>query len=404
MTIQDEIWLLAHSENPEDRREWAVLYFKAQGLTHKQVADQLSYSRAWVQRYVSRAHKRFHTPDDLADDAERAEWLATHVYPPLREFISGHPELLKELPPPPQGEPPAEAGPLARTGVPVRVPPTRPPRAQRWRAYLFLAVLLVAASGIGYLIGHGPRPAPVATPSQLPLPSELASTGVPTSPAPPAPLIPTLAPTSSPAAEPSETSIAPSATAPVPTAFVPPANGILFQDDFVSGIGPDWSSGPWLTANGALTLMTSEAFNNRFDWISLDKPEWKNYDVSVKINIPFQGAAAQSSVAVAVRVGSQSRYIGVVVDTLSNAYLALLGDGDSNTEYIAGRNADFQFDSGSTLDLTVQGDTYTMKVDGRTIQTVTYPGYASGGVALGVECNSSERCPSFNNFKVVYLP
>ena len=45
MTIQDQIWLLAHSKEPEDRREWAVLYWKSQGLTHREIADKLGYGK-----------------------------------------------------------------------------------------------------------------------------------------------------------------------------------------------------------------------------------------------------------------------------------------------------------------------------------------------------------------------
>ncbi len=62
MPIKDKIWLLAHSKDKEDRREWAVLYWKYQGYTHRKVGETLFKGKDWVQRYMTRIYKRFDAP------------------------------------------------------------------------------------------------------------------------------------------------------------------------------------------------------------------------------------------------------------------------------------------------------------------------------------------------------
>jgi hypothetical protein len=206
--------------------------------------------------------------------------------------------------------------------------------------------------------------------------------------------------TSFPTLEPTKTAI-PTSTA---TLFVPPADGILFQDTFDSDKNPEWNvySGKWLVANGELTLLADD--EDSYKWIALRKPEWKNYILSLNINIPFQGSAAQSHVAVAVRnEGSQPSYLGVTIETiLNNVYWAFI-EGYSDTA-IAGENRDSEFISGSNMELAVQNDTYTLRVNGREIQKITMSGYNSGGISLGIYCYTSLGCPSFDNVKVTYLP
>jgi hypothetical protein len=99
MTIKDQIWLLAHSDEPEDRREWAVLYWKYQGKTHREVADKLVHGKDWVQRYMTAIYRRFDAPKDLDRD-EKFEWLVRNVFPALKEFLENNPDIVKELPPP----------------------------------------------------------------------------------------------------------------------------------------------------------------------------------------------------------------------------------------------------------------------------------------------------------------
>lgn len=92
--------------------------------------------------------------------------------------------------------------------------------------------------------------------------------------------------------------------------------------------------------------------------------------------------------------------MGVPVDTFKRSYWAFIGADD--WEAISGENEDFKFTSGSTMELQVEGDTYTLRVNGRAIQTITIAGYSSGGISLGLAC--TYNCPSFDNVKVIYLP
>lgn len=151
MSIKDKIWLLAHSKEKEDRREWAVLYWKSTGMTHRQVADQLGYSKDWVQRYMGKAHDRFETPKDL-DSEEKYEWLQDNVFPALKEFVQGEPDTLKELPPPPEGEPPASAIEIQPAKPIIIVPPVK---RSYWRLWLLLFAIIVGVTGLLVVVGVG---------------------------------------------------------------------------------------------------------------------------------------------------------------------------------------------------------------------------------------------------------
>ena len=56
------------------------------------------------------------------------------------------------------------------------------------------------------------------------------------------------------------------------------------------------------------------------------------------------------------------------------------------------------------MEIEVQGDTYTLRVNGREIQKITMTGYDSGGISLGTYCYNAGDCTLFDNVKVTYLP
>lgn len=193
---------------------------------------------------------------------------------------------------------------------------------------------------------------------------------------------------------------------PLPTAtqFIPPADGILFQDDFSSGDLSAWTQygGNWIIANNQLSIVGEDTDSYR--WIALNRPAWKNYILSLKVNIPFQGSAAQSDIAIAVRnEGSQSAYLAVHIDTIRNRPYWAFVEG-TNEDSVAGLNEGTYFESGSTMELVVDGNTYTLRVNGREIQKITISGYNSGGISLGIYCYIEMGCPSFDNVKITYLP
>lgn len=191
--------------------------------------------------------------------------------------------------------------------------------------------------------------------------------------------------------------------APTATLFVPPADGILFQDNFDNGISPEWTiySGSWLVSNGELTMLGDEG--DYYEWIGLNRPEWKNYMLSLKITIPYQYSASQEYPAIAVRNnGAGANYLGVPINSRSKIYWAFIGTDQFDTESIAGENNDYGFESGSIVEIEVRGDNYALRVNGREIQKITIGGYSSGGISLGIMCY--DDCPSFDNIKVTYLP
>jgi hypothetical protein len=262
---------------------------------------------------------------------------------------------------------------------------------------LLVVVALIGLAGVVYWATHRPsvpKPTPVVATATMPK-SRPTPTSFPTQPQ-----LPTSIP-------PTEVPQLPTSTVPPPTAvFVPPANGILFQDNFNNGISSEWksSSTDWIVSNGQLTLSTNAAFNHQYNWMILDHPEWKNYTLSLDVTLTTGSLSAFGSVPIAVRWGSQGKSIGVLIDQGSNIYWAYLGSSDADSSAIAGRNHNFYFPQNKNhVDITVQGNNYAVQVNGKTIQSVSVLGYDSGGIALGTECEYIE-CPRFGNVKVTYLP
>jgi hypothetical protein len=195
---------------------------------------------------------------------------------------------------------------------------------------------------------------------------------------------------------------------PTNTAFVPPADGILFQDNFENGLSQDWHiyTGKWIVANGKLTKLQGEPYSNLYDWIGLEKPEWKNYIFSLTINEP-NPATEEVPIALAVRTNTtELQYIGIELDFWPWIYLSLISDDNTKSFPIAGQNKDFSFPIGTDVpvEIEVRDNTYTLRVIGRDVQTVTMPGYDSGGIKLGLDCTGFTGCPSFDNVKLTYLP
>jgi len=264
-----------------------------------------------------------------------------------------------------------------------------------------LALVAGAAGAVYYfavLRGQTPAPTPAAT---VLMP---ASSPVPTQALPPVAATSTAVPSEVPTEAPTQTA-APTATAlPTDTPFVPPADGILFEDNFDSGIKPGWNLGDyWITADGELTQTSQAALRDHYSWATLNEPGWKNYVLSVKINIPYMYSGGQSNVAVAVRTNSQAKYLGVQILPFVGNALFFIGNSNSDSDAVAGSRV-FDFGSGSTLQIEANGNNFTVSVDGRKVQQVSVSGYESGGIALGIDCLYTLGCPSFDNVKVTYLP
>ena len=188
---------------------------------------------------------------------------------------------------------------------------------------------------------------------------------------------------------------------PTATIFVPPADGILFEDNFDSGMSPDWVTefGTWLVANGELTLLYEQEFNNPYRWIALRKPDWKNYNLS--LNATYIKGTATGQVII-VR-NNKKADLGVIITSSGNIYFAIVGKDYSHSTPIAGNNEGVTMPTGSNIEIEARDNIYTLKLSGREIQSITMSGYDTGGISLGVSCSWKE-CPKFDNIKVTYLP
>lgn len=193
---------------------------------------------------------------------------------------------------------------------------------------------------------------------------------------------------------------------PTPTAtlFVPPADGILFQDNFDSGDLSQWKqlSGQWIVTGGKLTKLVDGGTGNTYQWISLDKPEWKNYTLSLDVTVPYY-----SNTAIVVRNDtSNQQLIGVDIYDSNDINLSLISNNPRDNTFIAG-DIGFQIPISSNVNfqLEIQGNSYTLRVNGREIKNVTISGYESGGISIGSICTSDgDGCATFDNIEVTYLP
>ncbi len=192
-------------------------------------------------------------------------------------------------------------------------------------------------------------------------------------------------------------------TVPSPTAtiFLPPADGILFEDSFDSGMSSDWvvEFGTWLVANGELTLLYEHEFNNPYRWIALRKPTWKNYVVSFNATNISDTATGH---VIAVR-NNKKADLGVIITSNGGIYFAIIGNDYNHNTPISGKNEGTTMPTGSNIEIEVKDNIYTLRLSGREIQSITMSGYDSGGISLGISCAWKE-CPRFDNVKVIYLP
>lgn len=410
------------------KRERQVLELRCKGMKYVDIGKELHIAESTVKTDIARIYMKLGL--DVLDPSVRLKALYDTVCP-LLKLTNSQPGATKSLPPnvvdgevmPDEEEktiPPAIKDMVEKDGnavvpwtaAPLVGPPPPPIRPPIWFLVLVVGVAFGICLGAGgvYLFlrpGKGlypsiPQPSPT-NPSQAPAYTATALV------APPKAAIDTttviVMPTNTLV---STLNVVPTAIVPslTNTPFVPPADGILFQDNFDNGISSDWEiiGKDWLVANGSLTLPTSASFHNVYEWIGLNHPEWKNYTVSLDIKNRYGQSSELGNIAIAVRTGSQSNYIGVQLDTLSNIYWASIGSSYFDTTSISGVNRDFHFPSGSNVEITVQNNNYTLQVDGRNIQTISLTGYDSGGIKLGIDCESSNECPSIDNVKVMYLP
>jgi len=409
--IESAIWLLAHSQEPEDRREFAVLYWKSKGLKHKEIAAMWGYSEEWVQRYMTRAYVTFGIPKNL-NKYQKYERLEKEVFPKLKEFIEGNAQVLKELPPPPtepfvpepgedtEGGDPDE-GPIVKVEKPeiIHVPRKKEPKPKPW---LLIAIIAVLVGVIGYLVYRLGQQS-VAQEVAVIVNTQLAQLTL-TKPPQAAVIVSTaiVVPTQQPSSTPLPTST------PYPTNTPKPGVSLPFKDDFSNGINPPWSvySGKWLTTGTGATITIADD-DPVTGALILDDSTLTNYHLRVKVHSPGVLSACQGDLGVVVRyqadrdqnlmyfMNSASRFYWGYTDSLSPSF----GSAIQITDVVkANIISDF------VMELEASGNNFTARIDGAKYDSFSLTGYESGGVALVPVCGCPGYCPSFSDFSLEPLP
>lgn len=188
------------------------------------------------------------------------------------------------------------------------------------------------------------------------------------------------------------------------TLFSPPVDGILFQDNFETNMSPDWTanSGTWIVSNGELSVAYEQEVNPGYKWIALNKPDWKNYILSLTVKIPYPRTT--SFPAIIIRNNNAKSNFGISMSSNGDIFFALVGSSFSKNKAVAGQNAEIEMPSVANLEVEAQENVYILRINGQQVQSITMPGYDSGGISLGITCGYSKGCPSFDNVKVAYLP
>jgi len=174
-----------------------------------------------------------------------------------------------------------------------------------------------------------------------------------------------------------------------------------FSDNFNKGSDPKWHilNGPWMTTAGRYTTLgPTNGFRNEWLWSVLDGSNWGNYRVKLdyKINNPY--SANQGQMAIAVRMSNGQR-LSFVVDYFMQSGWAFVDSNSNNPQYIGvSRGKDVPVNG--TIELDMIGNNFTGYVNGSEIQTINISGFEIGGVGLGVYCDNSPECPSFDNFSI----
>lgn len=378
MALEDDLRSLS-------KIEAKCLYHTCKDLTYEQVGNIVGLGRDRVQQHMTSAYNKLRIFDPTSA-AKREKLDKLKVCEALNSLIENNTDNLERFPLPPRVT--EEAIPLPR---------------RRSILPLFLALLIPLALYLGVLYGRRQgEPQVIVITATAPLSS-------PTAPVSPTVAVPVVLPsdTSIPPEIPTETPTQTSVVEPTASEtltsvpFVPPADGILFQDNFDESMSPEWNTfgNGWFISGGKLTKLTTSD-TSAYQWIALNNPEWKNYILSVDISKP-----RDDDVVIAVRNNtSKSQLIGAEVNTYEVINLVLISNFYYDNTFIAG-DSETYVQSDLNVQIEVQGDIYILRGDGREIQRITLAGYDSGGISLGVKCQIDDfGCTTFDNVKVTYLP
>jgi hypothetical protein len=397
------------------KREREVLWLVCEGHSYEEISQKLYISIPTVKANMGRVYVKLGL--DQLQKAERIR-VIHQVYWPLLKNAELPPEASQAETPIPIPEPVAQmVDDDERSIIPYQPGPadiieirtikkTSPRHIFPWvLAALFIGLGVIACVGIAYFALFSNR-----NPSQLGLEltkavTQLTQVAAAQASQPTMAVVPTqiiAEPADNPTTQPIAVIVPttpPSATA-VSAPPSAPAIPLPFSDSFDNGPSSQWKviSGTWITTGGRYTIMPYDGWS----LVALDDPAWKNYHIRVNINIPHQMGAGQGEIGVFVRINKQP-LLGFADNTNSLAFWGTITSEMNWLQPIAG-NTRFDLKAKSTLDIEVNGNNFIARADGIEVQRISLSGYDSGGIALGINCNTTSGCESFDDFQIDALP
>lgn len=410
MTQQSPI----HKLSSLTHRQREVLHRVCDGLSYKSISDQFVISENTVKAHMGNIYVKLGL--DGLPPAERRKTLH-QVFCPALSRLETHADVLEKAEEPEEPDPVPEVvwemveeDERAIILMPPRDiidlsprPNKRQPSRRRWLLFgMLLGSLLTICAAFAAWRAYGwivsqlnlGEPLPITQASDEPIdqPSEVAivppTTSAPSATIAPAtqelivvtatppPTIPTstqpLLPSPTPSLQPTE-------------AFIPPPDGILFFDDFNSGLKSEWEvmSGKPVISNGGLSATEDT-------WLIVGDPRWQNYIVE------FDGVRNQAEM-----------YLGVHVHDLGNMaafqwhfdhsgwYLVEDGDWasveDTKVFRLGGKTGPAK--------ITVENNQYSATVFGRDVGSFWEATFSMGRVAINLD-----EWIVIDNFKITWLP
>lgn len=412
MSSEDPI----HKLDSLTKRQREVLRLVCEGLNYKTVAEQLFISENTVKAHMGNVYVKLGL-DTLSGAQRRStlhqvfcqvlRGLPTPAVIPIEADYPEEPEPVPE-----QVWEMVKEDERAIIPMPPREiidlsprPNKRQPRRRRWLLFGMLlgSVLTVCAifavrEAYGWIIAQLglEEPTPISQASEEPIeqPSEVVivspTTSAPlhtTAPATQEVIVVTATPPPT-----TPTSTQPPLPSPTPTLqltepFVPPANGILFQDNFEGGLRPEWEvvSGRPAVSNGKLTSSVNRT------WLVVGDPRWRNYIVEFDAEKVHEEA-----------------YVGVHVQDLNNMVAANIRGNTLDFWYVVsddnwyGMGIEIRVSLVSKpaiVRITVRDNTYTAEIGGGKVGEIWDQTFSNGRVAINLT-----TYVIIDNFKIIWLP
>jgi hypothetical protein len=371
-------------------QERSVLRLRCEAVDYKTIATTLSIALPTVKQYMSRIYVKLGL--DQLSRTERIKALFETFCPVFQElpspWIEG--EFVKD--PIPLLDEERTEEPISSSVkdmidedehavAPIRTKETTPEPRFRGFRILVIGVILGICLGGSVVLWFFRGNLPINLPSSEETPtSSIAVLGITNSPTLPptevvtqTPVIIVVTATSAPATE-------------VPSLTPRPQSVVLFEDNFDQGLSGSWSviSGNPVIVNGQLT-------SDEDTWIQIGDNSWVNYRIELDV-VPKDCWFSWSSSAIGVRVKDASNMNAFKLAACEHEW-----DSVKNGTSIPVPNS-HETRAGSSemkIVITVNGDQYSVDLNGERISSFFNSDYPQGGIAIKIGPETM-----FDNLKV----